>query len=100
MNLFNKLNELVSLLQRYLSGEVSIEALNEFVWEVIDFFDKSNSNDLPKQCEFEREFWYAVWQIQHLVGEEEKLVRKEITEMLGYLTNENTMPKEYEGRRP
>ncbi len=101
MNIDNKIYELVNLIQGYLSDEVSAESLNEFSWEIIDYFRKINSNDMLKNCELEREFWHALWQIQHLAGEgEESLFRKEMTELLRYLTGEVAMPEQFEGRRP
>jgi hypothetical protein len=100
MNLECKLNELTRLIQQFLDGSESLERLNDFVWDVIDYFSDSRSEELPPVFTSEREFWYAVWRVQHLVGEADDLLKEELPTILSYLRKEIQLPKECEGRRP
>jgi hypothetical protein len=101
MDLHQKLFELINLIQDYQRGAIRVGSLNELAWDLIDFFESAKDDDLPERCEFEREFWYAIWQIQHLAGEgDEELFKRELDKTLGYLKKEKMIPTECEGRRP
>ena len=77
-----------------------MDRLNDFAWNVIDFFSDSRGEDLPPPSTCEREFWYAIWRIQHLAGESSDLIKEELPTILSYLTKESQLPRECEGRRP
>ena len=43
---------------------------------------------MPEPQDFEKELWYAIWEIQHLADEaheEEEVTRKTLVEALDYL---------------
>ena len=100
MNLNSKRQELIVLVQGFLDGSVVPEKLNKFVWDVIDYFSDTPRDDLPQPTDSEREFWYAVWQIQHLLGEEKELTQNELRTFVSYLKNECPLPDECIGQRP
>jgi hypothetical protein len=103
MNLVEKKNELIKLISDYLEGSTSLENLQKFSWEMIEYFSKSKKTELPPYQHFEKEFWYAIWQIQHLADEEherEDIIRKIFLDALDYLKKNKKMPKDFIGMRP
>ena len=102
MNLDEKQNELINILEQYLSGKVENKLLLDFAWEVIDYFSK-DKNILPEEKPFENEFWFAIWQMQHLLEEpdsEIEMIKRELKKSLSYLKQEVDTPVEVVGRRP
>lgn len=96
-------DNLINLISLYLKGESSLDELNTFAWKVINYFSDKAKNDLPPIEDFEREFWYAIWQIQHLADsshENEGLTKKEFERVLEFLKNEKKLPEQYYGSRP
>lgn len=103
MNLSEKYQELMTLLTQFLSDALDADVLQEFVWEVIDYFSTTEKRDLPPVEEFEKVFWYVVWQVQHLVTEDhldDGTARKELEKALAFMKGEQCFPEEYIGRRP
>lgn len=100
MNLNSKRQELSGLIQGFLDGSVLPEKLNDFAWDVIDYFSDTPPDDLPEPTDSEREFWYVVWRIQHLMGEDEELIESELRTSLLYLKDEYSLPEECIGQRP
>ena len=103
MNLSEKYHELIVLLTKFLSGALGADVLQEFIWEVIDYFSVTEKKDLPPEEEFERVFWYVVWDVQHLATEdhlEDGVAQRELREALAFLRGELNLPEEYVGRRP
>lgn len=100
MNVESRLSELTLLVRQFLDGSCSLDRLSDFVWDVIGFFSDSNPEELPPETVSERAFWYAVWRIQHLVGEPDDLIEGELPTILSYLTMQTQLPIECEGRRP
>jgi len=77
--------------------------LQRFSWEIIEYFSKKEITELPPFQDFEKEFWYAIWQIQHLADEEhekEGLTRKIFIDALDYLQKKKRIPEVYIGMRP
>ncbi|MCF6355739.1 MAG: hypothetical protein L3J26_11670 [Candidatus Polarisedimenticolaceae bacterium] len=103
MNLPEKYQELIMLLTKFLSGALAADVLQKFVWEVIDFFSTTEKRDLPPLEEFEKVFWYVIWEIQHLATEdhlEDGSARQVLEEALTFLKGDRDLPEEYIGRRP
>jgi hypothetical protein len=100
MNVESKTSELAQLIRRYLDGSESLDRLNDFVWDVIDFFTDGERDELPPVSASEKEFWYTIWRIQHLVGEPDDSIKSELPTLLSYLTEDAQLPTECEGRRP
>lgn len=101
MIIIEKREELVKLIQQFLNFQVEAQALSQFAWEIISFFSSTEKEKLPSKEKFEPEFWYAIWQIQHLAGEpSDFLLRSEMNKTLDYLEGKQELPKEYTGTRP
>lgn len=103
MNLTKKKHELIVLLTQFLDGDLAAYRLQKFAWEVIDYFSATEKQGLPPVAEFEKVFWYVVWEVQHLVTEdhlEDGAAKQELEEALAFLKGERNLPEEYIGRRP
>jgi hypothetical protein len=103
MNLTAKKNELMTLISKYLKNQADLESLLQFSWEIIDYFSKGKKSELPCYQNFEKEFWYAIWQIQHLADEEHEKVGitdKILLEALEFLEKKKKIPDAFTGTRP
>ncbi len=103
MNLKSKFDQLLQLLIGYVAGHVSCNELQLFVWEIIDYFTDTPPEELPENEKFERPFWYAIWQIQHLCDdehEEDGVAKRKLEEALAYMEGRMKMPDVCVGRRP
>ncbi|MEP3244232.1 MAG: hypothetical protein ABJN40_20145 [Sneathiella sp.] len=103
MDAQEKLNELIDLLSGFIAGTYSADVLQDFVWEVIDFYSSTPKELLPPVLSDEKVFWCAVWQIQHLATEDhisDGSATASLTDALMYLRGEEEMPKEFFGARP
>lgn len=57
--------QLKQVIKKYFQNKSTVHDLYAFAWEKIDYFSKKIN--LPSYDEnIEGEFWYAIWQIQHL----------------------------------
>jgi len=95
--------KLIELLTQYARGEISFEPLQHFSWAMIDYFNKHNEEDLPPISDFEKEFWYAIWEIQYLADEDhekEGVTQKTLLEALAYLNGTKKIPLNFIGTRP
>jgi len=93
---------LTELISKYLENKTSLETLQKFSWEMIEFFS-DKKNKLPPYHDFEKELWYAIWQIQHLADEEhekEGMTTKVLSEALDYLKSKKKIPEAFVGTRP
>ncbi len=103
-NGFNKKKiELINLIKAYLNKDLNIDVLNNFAWEMIDYFSTTQKEELPPLEEFEKEFWYAIWQIQHLSDHEHEIdgiTKKELKNALDFLLHKKKILPCYSGRRP
>jgi hypothetical protein len=102
MDIREKINELIFLIKKYFQGEIDISYLDDFSWEVIKYFSQKNIS-YPPEVEGEREFWYAIWLIQHLGDEEhekEGVTAKNLKEALEFLEKKQNFPADYIGKRP
>lgn len=103
MNLTEKKAALISLISEYLKKRIPLENLQEFSWEIITYFNKNDKSHLPPDENFEKEFWYTIWQIQHLADEEhesKEVTQKTLIEALEYLKGIKKIPKNFIGLRP
>jgi hypothetical protein len=103
MNIQEKLQELIELLLGFFAGTHSADNLQDFAWEVIDFYSRSPRESLPPINGDENVFWYAVWQIQHLATEDhlsDGSATADLTAVLKYLRGDEELPKEFFGSRP
>ena len=102
MNINNKTKELIELITKYLSKNATLEELNTFAWDIIDYFS-SNKNKLPPHSDKENEFWYTIWLIQHLTDQEHEkdgTTEKALKDALDYLKKNKKMPSNFKGSRP
>ena len=102
MDILKKKQELINLISGYLDNRVTSDDLRKFSWEMIHFFSK-NKSELPPYQDFENEFWYTIWQIQHLVDaehEKENVTNKILLDALDYLKSKKKMPVTFIGKRP
>lgn len=98
-----KKRELIDLITGYLAKNVTTQELLEFVWSVIDFFTFTSKKSLPKDQQNEKEFWYAIWEIQHLADtghELDGVTEKTLKDALDYLKGIKKMPNDFIGKRP
>ncbi len=103
MNLSKRRDELSMLISSFLAGKSSYQELQDFVWDVIDFFSEKPPDQLPPMEDFENVFWYAIWQVQHLCSEDhvdDKNTYRELKETLDYLNQTKSLPKNFFGKRP
>ena len=63
MNMANKTNQLIWLLDKFFEGKVTSDTLVTFAWDIIDFFTETPKNELPLELPDEGAFWYAIWVI-------------------------------------
>ena len=69
MDLIKEKERLITKLEQYLKEECSHEEISNHAWAIIEYFSKKDSSELPERTDFEPEFWYTIWQIQHLADE-------------------------------
>jgi hypothetical protein len=103
VNVSEKYQELTTLLAQFLKGTLSADVLRTFVWEVINFFSSTKKRNLPPVEEFEKVFWYVVWEVQHLATEDhlaDGSALSVLEDALTFLKREQNLPEEYIGRRP
>jgi hypothetical protein len=103
MNLSTKRIELIKIIFKYLDNKCDLETLQDFSWEIIEYFNRTNKLELPPYQEFEKEFWYTIWQIQHLADNEhesEGFTKKILAEALEYLQKKKKIPDNFVGIRP
>ncbi len=103
MDLKVKSEELQVLLTDFIKGEASNDELQSFAWDVIDHFTNSSSDRLPAEEEFEKSFWYAIWQVQHLCDDDhvnDGTTKREILTTLAYMKGEKEIPESCVGQRP
>jgi hypothetical protein len=103
VNIINKTNQLIFLLDKFLKGKATSDDLNAFVWEVIDYFSDTPKNELPPELSEERIFWYAVWEIQHLNDDDHmssESCRSQMKDILSYLQRDKELPSNFSGKRP
>jgi hypothetical protein len=103
MNLSNKKKDLMNLVSKYINNECSLDELNNFSWEVIGYFNGANKTKLPPCQDNENEFWYTIWEIQHLADSEHEkdgTTKRVLSEALSYLKKERPLPRNYKGNRP
>ena len=102
MNLTEEKDKLILKLENYLNGKLSHAEISNIAWQTIDYFTKNKRDILPAEESFEREFWHAIWQIQHLADEEhwkDGTASRDLTKALSYLKGES-MPQELTATRP
>lgn len=103
MNIFNAKLILISNIEKYLNNEISLADIREFAWNVIEYFSKTKKIELPDYQDFEKEFWCAIWEIQHLGDEnheESGITKKTLVVALDYLKKNKEIPDSYIGMRP
>ena len=103
MNIFKARTLLISNIERYLNNDISLKDVREFAWDIIEYFSKATKTELPEHQDFEKEFWYAIWEIQHLGDEsheESGLTKRTLSEALDYLKKYKKIPDNYIGMRP
>ncbi len=103
MDLYQKRNKLKTLIKSYLNNQRALEDLQRFAWEIIAYFNKTNKNLLPSIYDFEKECWYAIWQIQHLADQEHEkagITRQALLEALDFLEKREKIPETFNGLRP
>ncbi len=103
MKIENKIRELIELITFYLSKDATTEQLQEFAWQMIDYFTFTEEKALPSEVEGEKEFWYAIWLIQHLADEEHEkngITERSLKDALDYLKKIKKIPINFKGERP
>ncbi|MBT5109065.1 MAG: hypothetical protein HOM25_10315 [Rhodospirillaceae bacterium] len=103
MDLNEKKETLIKLLELFLSDRIPADDLSNFSWDIIEYFSKNSNHTLPPTEKFEREFWFTIWQIQHLCDDDhisDGSAAKELSSALSYLKKDKAMPTEFVGRRP
>ena len=98
-----KFRELLYMIEGYVAGSFSCEEMQLFAWEIIRFFTDNPPENLPAEENFERFFWYSIWQVQHLCDSEhenEGASKRELKQALAYMTGKVQMPDWCIGRRP
>ena len=96
MDLFEANQKLISILESWFLGNVTLEKLDEFTWGVMEHFISLPMDARPNRAAFEKIFWYAIWQIQALCLEEhsdEGFLDGEFLQLLKYLKGEITFPE-------
>ena len=64
---------------------------------------KKDKSELPSTYDFEKEFWYAIWEINHLADKEHEkddTTDRELKKSLDYLTHPKKMPSNLGGTQP
>lgn len=101
MNLYEANKKLISILESWFLGNVTIEKLDEFAWGVMEHFINLPRQFRPNKEPFEKIFWYAIWKIQALCSEEsddQALLDGEFLMLLQYLKGEVIFPKHLLGQ--
>ncbi len=95
--------ELKKLIKNYIQNKASLDDLNQFAWNKIDYFATNKDVLPPYEENDEGEFWYAIWQIQHLVGEDhqkDEILKNELNNILDFFNKKKPLPKSNYGKRP
>ena len=102
MILQEKYKELIQILEDYLKNKISGDDFDNFLWDIIDFFSNEKNNKSISRENFEKIFWFAVWNCLHLTSEpaEEPWVRQTFEEILAYLKKEKKLPPDKFSFRP
>lgn len=103
MDINKKKKELIQIISLFLSHKKSLQDLQGFAWDVIDWFVEHRNDTLPTVQENEGVFWYVIWQMQHLANKEHEndgTLLRELRNSLDYLLNRLPCPKEKFGTRP
>lgn len=103
MNIKEKKQEVINLIDSFLKNKKTIQDLYDFSWKVIDEFSNLTDQETPIYEETEKSFWFAIWQIQHLADEEhmkDGTLKRELKVVLKYLLNQKSMPPGIYGLRP
>ena|SRR3990167_4779801 len=103
MNLFNERIFLINQIENYLNNKCSLESVRAFAWDIIAYFSNTNKEQLPEHQDFEKEFWYTIWEIQHLGDQDHEndgLTKKILSEALQYLNKQKKIPESFIGLRP
>ena len=103
MEIESSKKELIGLITAYLSSEVAVEQLQEFAWKVIDYFSFAEEKDLSLEVDGEKEFWYAIWLMQHVADEEHEkngITKRSLKDALDYLKKIQEIPITFKGERP
>lgn len=91
-------NNLLKLIDNVLLGE-SPNELNKFIWNVI-----STYLGCEKSCGSltynEHVFWYAIWNIQHVIGEDQQYFQDALQSVRQFLVGEMKLMEEYWGYPP
>ncbi len=103
MNIIEEKQKLSRLLKQYLNNEIDHCVINNYVWDIIEYFTDTPAKELPKVTLDEKSFWYAIWEVQHLADSEHiecNSIQEDLKEALAILNNVKPMPTEYIGKRP
>lgn len=88
--------QLIILMNEYITGRTKLQELYNFAFDIIDYFTETDKELLPPYKENEKEFWYAIWQIQHLADlehEKEGIAIKELSKALDFLEGKKKYQK-------
>ena len=103
MDFNKKKGEAAKVIQLFLDKKATLQELQEYSWKIIDEFSNKNEENIPVHQEEESVFWFAIWQLQHLAGEEhlkDGTLERELRITLKYLLNQIPMPVGTYGLRP
>ena len=103
MNIIEEKQKLSRLLKQYLNNEIDHCVINNYVWDIIEYFTDTPAKELPKVTLDEKSFWYAIWEVQHLADPEHiecNSIQEDLKETLAILNNAKPIPTEYIGKRP
>ncbi len=103
MNMKTEKEKLKDLIQSYLEKKSTCEDLNRYAWEKIDYFSSNENKIPPYDEENEGEYWYAIWQIQHLADSEHEkdgILQAELSNIMEYFEKKKPLPRNFYGKRP
>jgi len=94
--------ELKKIIKQYFQGSQTYKDLYAFAWKKIESCEKKESlfNGNPKDA---GEYWYAIWQIQHLADldhKKEGILDKELAYIIDMLEERKSLPKDRYGTPP
>ncbi|NGX39881.1 MAG: hypothetical protein KR126chlam1_01218 [Chlamydiae bacterium] len=103
MNMEKEKTDLKKIIYGYFQKTVSLEDLNAYAWEKIQDYSKCKAS-LPEYDEkLEGEYWYAIWQIQHLADSEhldDGLLQQKLLDILAIFDKKKSLPRKFYGKRP
>lgn len=98
-----KSQQLVYFVSRFFRGQIPHRELHLFVWDTLEEWAQLNINQQQPATFREQVFWHVLYQLEYWSEQEleqDKILRKQLQNCLGYLQGKVCPPLDCVGVRP